>query len=82
MAKVEANSQVCALLGDLAQAAMLGDRREVTIAASDQHRFSTDELALRGTERYDINVHDVGNYNATAASREAGPLVGLVTANS
>jgi len=33
-------------------------------------------LAIRGTDRFDINVHDVGNTSA------AGPIVGLITAAS
>lgn len=82
MPKTEANSQVCALLGNLRQAAMLGDRRQITIAISEHANFETDELTLRGTQRIDINVHDVGNASATASARVAGPLVGLITAAS
>jgi HK97 family phage major capsid protein len=82
MPKAEANSQVCALLGDLSQAARLGSRREVTLAISEHSRFSYDEIEIKGTERFDINVHDVGNASATAADREAGPVVGLITAAS
>lgn len=82
MPKTEANSQVCALFGDLRRAAKLGDRREVTIATSEHAAFATDQLTVRGTERIDINVHDVGNASATAALREPGPMVGLITAAS
>jgi hypothetical protein len=39
-------------------------------------------LTLRGTQRYDINVHDVGNASATASLRQPGPIVGLITAAS
>lgn len=80
--KTEANSQVCAILGDLTKAARLGSRRDTTIALSEHSRFAEDEIELRGTERFDINVHDVGNASATAADREAGPVVGLITAAS
>jgi hypothetical protein len=36
-----------------------------------------DEVAIRGTERFDIVVHDVGD-NAG----NTGPIVGLITAAS
>jgi HK97 family phage major capsid protein len=76
MPKVEGNSQVCALLGDLSLAASFGDRRELSLARSLDYRFANDQVAIRGTERIDINVHDVGN------TTDAGPIVGLITAAS
>lgn len=79
---VEANDQVCAIFGDLALAAMFGDRRMTTIALSEHLNFAEDELAIRGTERFDINVHDVGNSSATASLRVPGPIVALATAAS
>jgi hypothetical protein len=33
------------------------------------------------SERFDIVNHDFGNYTATAANREAGAMVGLITQN-
>jgi HK97 family phage major capsid protein len=75
-------SQVCALLGDLSLAASFGSRRDTTIAISEHSRFANDQLEIRGTERFDINVHDVGNASATAGSRVPGPIVGLITASS
>jgi len=67
-------SFVLAVLGDLSQAAMFGDRRGMTVATSDSalNAFEKDELVIRGTQRFDINVHDVGT--ATVA----GPVVALV----
>jgi HK97 family phage major capsid protein len=82
MPKTDANSQVACLLGDLRMAAALGDRRENRIAMSEHSDFANDLLAVRGTTRLDINVHDVGNASATAADREAGPMVGLISAAS
>ena len=82
MPKAEGNSQVCALLGDLSKAATLGSRRDTQIAFSEHSRFANDQIEIRGTERFDINVHDVGDYNATAASQNPGPVVGLITAAS
>lgn len=77
--KADADNTVFALFGDMSRGVMLGDRRELSIAQSSEYRFATDELAIRGTERYDINFHSPGNWNATAASREPGPLIGLVS---
>jgi HK97 family phage major capsid protein/HK97 family phage prohead protease len=82
MPKVEANDQVCAILGDLSKGARMGTRRGTTISLSEHVLHSTDQIQVRGTERFDINVHDVGNQSATAALREAGPIVGLLTAAS
>lgn len=72
----EANSHIPVVLGDLMMASKLGDRRELTIAFSDQYKFAEDQLAIRGTQRIDINVHDVGD------ATNAGPVVGLITAAS
>jgi HK97 family phage major capsid protein len=76
MPRVEANSQVCCLFGDMRLAADFGDRRATTIMFSEHAAFTTDEIAIRGTERFDINVHDVGD------TTDPGPLVGLITAAS
>lgn len=74
MPTTEANSQICALLGNYQQGSVLGDRRLLSLALSTEYKFAEDQLAIRGTERFDINVHDVGNTTA------AGPIVGLITA--
>lgn len=66
-------NQVPVVLGDLMLASKLGDRRELTISFSDQFKFAEDQLAIRGTQRIDINVHDVGD------SVNTGPVVGFVT---
>jgi HK97 family phage major capsid protein len=72
----EANSQICALLGNFRLGSTFGDRRLLSLALSSEYKFAEDQLAIRGTERFDINVHDVGNTTA------AGPIVGLITAAS
>ncbi len=78
MPKVEANSQIIALFGDMRLSTDFGDRQGMTIAFSehatvgDTSVFTTNELAVRGTERYDIKNHDLGS--ATVA----GPMVGLM----
>ena len=74
MPTTEANSQICALLGNFRQGTTFGDRRLLSLALSSEYKFAEDQLAIRGTERFDINVHDVGNTTA------AGPIVGLITA--
>lgn len=79
---LEANDHVACLLGDFSLGAAFGDRRMTTIALSEHVDFASDQLNIRGTERFDIVVHDVGNQSATAASRVAGPIVGLLTAAS
>jgi HK97 family phage major capsid protein len=74
MPTTEANSQICALLGNFRLGSTFGDRRLLSLALSSEYKFAEDQLAIRGTQRFDINVHDVGNTTA------AGPIVGLITA--
>jgi hypothetical protein len=59
--------------GDLTKAAMMGERRGVTIKRSDHRYFENDQIGLLGTERFDINVHDMGDTSV------AGPLVSMVS---
>ncbi len=47
-------------LGNLKQAALLGQARGVTIDQSKEAYFKTDQIGIRGTERVAINVHGVG----------------------
>ena len=77
--KTSATNQICALFGNLRLGARLGDRRLTTISMSEHalNAFEQDEVVIRGTERFDIVVHDVGN-NAGVA----GPIVGLITGAS
>jgi len=75
MPSAEANSQVCALLGDLSMGALFGDRRSIRISISDQALYRQDDLLFKATERFDVNsAFGVGNTTA------AGPIVGLITA--
>lgn len=62
-----------AYLGNLPQAATLGDRRGITIKASDQRFIELDQLVIMGAERYDIKVHDVGD------TSNAGSMIMLAT---
>ncbi len=74
MPSTEANSQICAILGDLRLGAYLGERRQLEIARSDQRYFESDRIGIRGLQRIDINAYGVGD------TTEAGPIVGLITA--
>ena len=76
MPKTTANDQVACLFGDLSLAADFGDRRQTTIAMSEHYAFNTDQITVRGTQRVDINVHDVGD------TTDGGPLVGLIMKGS
>lgn len=69
-------STLVLLFGDLRMAVTLGSRRQIQIALSDQRYFEYDQLALRGTERFDVVCHELGSTTA------AGPLVALSTAAS
>lgn len=71
MPVAEANSQVVCIFGNLRLGSMLGDRRQLTLALSSEYKFAEDQLAIRGTQRVDINIHDVGSSSA------AGPIVAL-----
>lgn len=78
----EANSQVPLSFGDHTLAAMFGDRAQDEIAFSDtatiggESMFERNQIGVRGTERFDVAVHDFGSDTA------AGPIVGLKTAAS
>jgi HK97 family phage major capsid protein len=76
MPYVAANSQICAILGDLKLGAYLGERRAIEIARSTEVFFGNDQVCIRGTERIDINAHGVGDDD------DAGAIVGLITKGS
>jgi len=78
----EANSQIPVLFGAFNLAAMFGARGQEEIAFSaeatvgGQSMWERDQIGVRGTERFDIVVHDCGTNSA------AGPIVGLETLGS
>jgi HK97 family phage major capsid protein len=76
MPGAEANSQICAILGDLSIGGYIGERRQLTVARSTDVLFKNDQLAIRGTERIAINIYGCGD------TSEPGPIVGLITAAS
>lgn len=58
--------------GDLSMAAAFGDRRGMTVARSTEHKFAEDQIAIKATERFDINVYGTGT------TTQAGPIVALM----
>ncbi|HUW19373.1 MAG TPA: phage major capsid protein [Sedimentisphaerales bacterium] len=74
MPYTEANSQICALLGDLQMGCYIADRKLLTVEQSGEVKFLSNQKAIRGVERIDINAFGVGD------TSEPGPIVGLITA--
>jgi HK97 family phage major capsid protein len=60
------------LFGDISLAATFGNRRGMAVARSTEYKFAEDQIAIKATERFDINIHDIGDANA------AGPVVALL----
>lgn len=71
-----------AFYGDLSKCATFGSRKGVTFKTTDVggNAWENDEIAYKAIERFDINVHDVGNNTSTAADQKAGPVVALIVA--
>lgn len=74
-----ASSSVVAALGDFSLGALFGDRQGTAISFSEhatiggENVFERGQIAIRGEERFDINVHGCGT------SAVVGPIVGLTT---
>jgi HK97 family phage major capsid protein len=58
--------------GDLQAGAYLGTRRGISIGLDSSRYFESDMLALRATQRFDINIHDRGD------ATNSGGIVALV----
>lgn len=80
MPRTDASSQIIAILGDLSMGTMMGDRRQRTLFTDPFSLSANDQIAVRGTERVDIIIHDVGNTSATAALRQPGSIVAIISA--
>lgn len=63
-------------LANLDLGASMGSRRGVSIQVDGSRYFELDQLAIRGTERFDINYHERGTASA------AGPVIMLSTPSS
>lgn len=66
-------STIILFFGDLRLASTMGDRRGLTIESSREKYFTERQVAVMGTERFDINVHELGG------SSTAGPILALKT---
>lgn len=53
--------------GDLNMGVKFGDRRRVTMSVADQAFWEEDQIAIKATERFDINVHSTGTATAAGA---------------
>ncbi len=67
MPTATAVSTKCALFGAFDQAGMLGDRGAIRVSRSDDYKFLEDQVVLKATSRYDINIHDHGDASAAGA---------------
>lgn len=65
-----------AIFGNLSMGCTFGDRRQVTVETDTSRHFDTDQIAIKGTERFDIGCH---TFDSTSA---AGPVIVLRTAAS
>jgi HK97 family phage major capsid protein len=70
-----AGDKVC-YFGDLSLASTLGLRRDVSIQTSNEVKFIEDQIAVKGTERVAITVHE------GVDASPVGPVVGLALAAS
>jgi HK97 family phage major capsid protein len=60
--------------GDFEGGSMIGDRQMLSIATADQFLFNTNSVAVRGTSRFNVNIHGDGRGSTY------GPIVGFKTA--
>lgn len=63
------NEKAMMYFGNMRQACIFGDRRGITIDVDGSRYFDADQIAIRGKERFDIVVANIGD------SSKAGPLV-------
>ena len=74
-----ATSTIAVFLGDFAMGCSFGDRRKMTLEFSKEatvdsvNLFTNDLIAVKSSQRIDINVHSIGTNSA------AGPIVALST---
>lgn len=68
----DASDVAMILFGDLNMSATMGDRRGMTVTRSTEYKFAEDQIAIKGTERFDINCHNTGD------TTNAGSVVALM----
>lgn len=66
-----ATTEVVGYFGDLRMTSYIGRRRGMTIASDSSIYFHKDQIAIRATQRYDINVYDRGT------STDSGGLIAI-----
>ena len=79
MPSESAANDIPVYFGSMSNAVDFGDLKSTTVETDKNIRTQIWEVVT--TERFDINVHDIGNYNATAANRKRGSLAALITKN-
>jgi len=66
------NDKCPIMFGNFSFGCSFGDRRMMAVRTSDQRYFEYDQLAIRGTTRFDISCHNA------ACGTSAGPVLGLL----
>lgn len=83
MVKVDTASCIPCVFGYFGMGMKCGRvRGSMSIAQSEHVGFAEDVIYFRITNRFAVNVHDVGNVSTTASSRVAGPIVALAMNNA
>ena len=72
----QTSTEGLAYLGNLDLGVSMGARRGVSIDVDKSRYFELDQLAIKGTQRFDINVHEKGTASV------AGPIIQLLTPGS
>jgi HK97 family phage major capsid protein len=67
-------AQRVAYFGDFIGGSMIGDRQQLEIATSTEAGFATDTILVRGTIRFNVNIHGDGRGSTV------GPISSLVLA--
>lgn len=63
---IAASSNVL-IFGNLKKGSMFGSRRELTIVRSDQVYWTTDEIGIKGTQRFNTKNHELGDADTVGA---------------
>ncbi len=71
-ASTDASNVAMILFGDLSMSVAMGERRGMTLSRSTEYKFAEDQIAIKGTERFDINCHNTGDTST------AGSIVALM----
>lgn len=55
------------IFGNLRAGAKFGDRRMITISRSDQVYWTSDDIGIKGTQRFQTKIHEQGTVSAVGA---------------